>query len=85
MGVKPRAYDDGEIINVSSGSASSAGADSGLAEELLDATAALTRLSVLLSEASADDWRELKPRIVALQSAIKLLPKSAPRRKRVGY
>lgn len=82
---RPRSEDDDEAVDLVTGAASAAGADSGLADGLLDAVVALTKASVLLTEASADDWKELKPRIAALRSAIKLLPKAPPRRKRVGY
>lgn len=85
MSQRPRADDDGDSVDVSTGTTTAAGGDSGLADGLLDAVALLTRVSVLLAEANADDWKELKPRIAALRSAIKLLPKAPPRRKRVGY
>ncbi len=82
---RPRSDDQGEFVSVGGGAVSSAGGDSGLAAELLDATALLTRVSVLLSEASADDWKELRPRIAALRAAIRLIPRGAPRRRRLGY
>jgi hypothetical protein len=83
---RPQADDYAEeLLNIASGLASSAGGTSELADGLLEATALLTKLGVLLSEASADDWREVRPRLVALRTAIKAMPKTAPRRKRVGY
>ena len=45
----------------------------------------MTKASVLLTEASADDWKEMKPRIEALKATIKMLPKGPPKRKKVGY
>ena len=85
MSRRPRADDGDEAIDLLTGAASAAGADSGLADSLLDAVALLTRVSVLLAEANADDWKEMRPRIDALKAAVKTLPKSAPRRRRVGY
>lgn len=86
MAAKPaKAYDTDEFVSVASGTASAVGSDSGLADSLLEATSLLTKVGVLLAEASADDWREVRPRINALRSAIKLMPKTSPRRKRVGY
>lgn len=85
MSRRPRADDDDEAIDLFTGAASSAGADSGLADSLLDAVATLARVSVLLAEASADDWKEMKPRIEALKATIKMLPKGPPKRKKVGY
>jgi hypothetical protein len=85
MSRRPRADDGDEAIDLLTGAASAAGADSGLADGLLDAVALLTRVSVLLAEASADDWKEMKPRIDALKTTIKMLPKGPPKRKKVGY
>lgn len=85
MSQRPRADYDEDSIDVSTGATTTAGGDTGLADSLLDAVALLTRVSVLLAEANADDWKEMKPRIAALRSAVKLLPKAPPRRKRVGY
>lgn len=82
---RPRGSDDDERIDLAHGSGGTSGVDSPLAAELLDATALLTRIAVLLDEASADDWREVKPRLDALRSAIQLLPKAPPKRKRVGF
>jgi hypothetical protein len=85
MSRRPRADQDDEAVDLLTGAASAAGADSGLADSLLDAVATLARVSVLLAEANADDWKEMKPRIDALRATVKMLPKSPPRRRRVGY
>lgn len=74
-----------EILSVAAGLASSAGGTSELADGLLEAAGLITKLGILLTEASADDWREVRPRLQALRAAIKAMPRSAPRRKRVGY
>lgn len=67
------------------GNVGAAGSESLLASTLLDTTADLTRLSVLLMEASADDWKELRPRITALRAAVKQLPTKPPRKNKVGF
>lgn len=82
---KPRACDDEVPVDLAHGSGGTSGVDSPLANELLDATSLLTRVGVLLSEASADDWREVRTRLDALRGAIRSLPKAPPRRKRVGF
>lgn len=83
---RPQADDFAEeFLAIASGMAGGAGGSSELADGLLEATALLTKLGVLLAEANADDWKEVRPRINGLRNAIKLLPRSAPRRKRVGY
>lgn len=81
----PRLCDDEWPVDVGSGSVSTRPADSPLADALLEATLLLARLRVLLAEATADDWRELDPRLAGLREAIRSLPKRPPRRRRVGF
>lgn len=82
---KPRADDYVEELNSPlQGGASTVG-ESKLAEVLLDTTLHLHRLAIMLAEASADDWRELKPRIVAMRAAFKAVPARGPKRRPVGF
>lgn len=86
MGRRTRADDFDDVPNDTfSGSLGAAGNESQLSTTLLDVTADLTRLSVLLLEASADDWKELRPRITALRAAVKMLPSRPPKKNKVGF
>jgi hypothetical protein len=82
---KTRADDYVEELNAPVlGGASTVG-ESRLADALLETTLNLHRLSILLAEASADDWRELKPRITSMRLAFKAVPARAPKRRPVGF
>ena len=82
---RPRRCDEDQPVDIGGGSVVTRGPDSPLAEALLDATMLLTRINVLLSEASADDWRDIEPRLNILKSSFRSLPKKAPGRKIVGF
>jgi hypothetical protein len=82
---KPRADDYVEELNSPLQGGASTGGESRLADALLETTLNLHRLSILLAEASADDWRELKPRIVAMRAAFKAVPARGPKRRPVGF
>ncbi len=80
---KPKSGDD-ENLGILSGAVSTA-SGSELADALLEATLLMRRVSVLLSEATAEDWRELRPRLRALNEAVSAIPARAPKRKRLGF
>lgn len=82
---RPQLCDEDQPVDVGGGAVGTRGMESPLADALLDATMLLTRINVLLSEASADDWRDVEARLNILKSAFRSLPKKAPERKPVGF